>query len=197
MRGIERIDEDDAADLVPRQRPEPGPRIPISFTITASTSTAPASSRSRTGNGTHTRSVLAGPEDSSSTPGRASTWRRSTNCAASRTAAFVCQSRRSGHRANLSRRLGAAGGVRRQRARWQQPTSGGSSAGRAILIRRKKYPVIEQIYAGPQGLVRSQDRSAPRAGLPRSRISASSSCRSTAWAPPTAPRRFTMSAGKI
>ena len=60
---------------------------------------------------------------------------------------------------------------------------------------KKKYPVIEYIYAGPH------DSFVPKPSAPSTRCSpwpnsVSSSCRSTAWAPPTGPRPFTTSAGR-
>ena len=59
----------------------------------------------------------------------------------------------------------------------------------------KKYPVIENIYAGPT--VRScRNRSPPSTRCRRRRISASSSFRSTAWARAIDPRRFTTWRGK-
>ena len=61
----------------------------------------------------------------------------------------------------------------------------------------QKYPVIENIYAGPQGLVRPQNLR--RAGLRCSRWPnwALSSCSATAWVRATAPKRSTTSAGAI
>ena len=60
----------------------------------------------------------------------------------------------------------------------------------------KKYPVIENIYAGPQELVRAQGVPAVFTGSSGWRSSASSSCRSTAWAPADRSRRSTTSAGR-
>ena len=59
----------------------------------------------------------------------------------------------------------------------------------------KKYPVIESDLRRPAGLVRAQVVQRRQSVSRRSPTWASSSCRSTAWARPTARRRFTTSAG--
>ncbi len=85
-----------------------------------------------------------------STTGRASITRRSTSCVAPPTGNG---SANSGGR--MPRRCRKRAGARRSasspRAATARPTSGASSFARRTSIPKKRYPVIESIYAGPHG----------------------------------------------
>ena len=67
------------------------------------------------------------------------------------------QARRGGHRRHSSPAAGIRPRFSSPRGATARPISGASSAGPRTSIPSRKYPVIEQIYAGPQGSYRSQD----------------------------------------
>ncbi|MCK7482960.1 MAG: S9 family peptidase [Candidatus Moduliflexus flocculans] len=162
-------------DLVPGERRRTPARTRISSTPTASTSTGPASIRLTEAEANHAvtyssdggllrRHLVArrpGPGD-----------RDRAGAADGR----VGHDRRE---AATSRRSSAAGwkaarGLRRQGPRRRRPTSGASSIRPSTFDPGKKYPVIENIYAGPHGsfvpksFSRLQRHAGPgRAGLHR------------------------------
>ena len=140
---------DGAADLVPRERHVCRRRIRTSCTTTASTSTAPASRRSRT----PTRCTPSRSRrtcSTTSTSARASTCRRCWSCAARATARRSMDARARRRR----RRCSPPAGKRRRS--FVAKGRDGTTDIYGVIIRptnfdpTKKYPVIENIYAGPQ-----------------------------------------------
>ena len=123
--------------------------------------------------------------------------RRSSSCAGRPMQSLVMRRSRRGDITRARRRR--AGRRRRcssPRAATARPTSGASSSARRNFDPTKKYPVIENIYAGPQGSFVPKTFAAYNADAVAWPSSASSSCRSTAWARRTARRRSTMSRGR-
>ena len=150
VRAVDRGRRGQAADLVQRERhvsgqgpvlrallpdqlrrlgPDAADHRPMRTTSSASRPTAPTTS----------------------TPTRASIWRRSPSCGAARTPSLVTQLESGRHRRAEEGRLEGAGGLRRQGTRRQDRHLGRDLSGRRTSIASKKYPVIENIYAGPQG----------------------------------------------
>ena len=104
--------------------------------------------------------------------------------------------RRSRHQRAEAQAAGSRSKSSSPRAATARPTSGASSAGRAISIPTRS--IRSSSPSTPARRARSCPSRFAAANqlLRRSPTWASSSCRSTAWARPTAPRRFTTSAGR-
>ena len=166
---------------------------PYYVTITGSTSTARTDEtyRSRRQSFGH---LFGGPKYYVDTWSRVDLATCITNCGGPRTEARVRA--RGGRLRALRQPAGGRPSRSPRRAATARPTSGASSIRPTNFDPAKKYPVIEDIYAGPQGSFVPKSFSAAL-GLQRWQILASSWCRSTAWGRTTVRRRFTMSRGII
>ena len=149
VRGIDRIDEDSAPGLVPRQRHERGPG-PVFHPLLPHQFRRHRPGGADRGQRQSHRSIFAGPEIPDRHLQPRGHGRRCMNCAACRTASSVCKL----EKADISE-LKETG--------WKPPevfVAKGRDGKTDIwgIIRRpqnfdpaKKYPVLENIYTGPQG----------------------------------------------
>ena len=193
VRGVDRVDEASAADLVPRRRHPPGQDpyyihyCRVNFDGTGLTVLTE-------GDGTHT--IEFSPD------------RRFLIDTYSRVDLPPVTELRRGDDGKLVCELERADWSRLLKTGWKLPERfvakgrDGKTDIYGVIFRptnfdpAKKYPVIEDIYAGPHGFVRAQAVRGVLLAIRRWPNWASSSCRSTAWARRTARRRSTMSAGR-
>ena len=186
-----------AADLVQRERHERRARIRTSSTTTASTSTAPASTPLTDGRRQPHRRVLA----------RRQVLRRHllarrpaagvTSCDARATDASLARARDAATSPRCSRPAG-----RRRRPFVAKGRDGTTDIYGVDLHARRNFDPDAEVPGDREHLrraarlVRAQDVRRLQPACRRSPSSASSSCRSTAWAPRTARRRSTTSPGR-
>ena len=151
VRGVDRGRRGEAADLVQRERDVSGqgsvlrPLLP--HQLRRHGPDAAHRRRTRTTSSTFSTDRAA----TTSTPTRASTWRPCRSCDAARDATLVGRARSRRHRGADARPAGSRRKSSSRRAATARPTSGASSIRPTNFDATKKYPVIENIYAGPQG----------------------------------------------